>query len=143
MSDFSKAPAEMKGRFDGSACNFNLLVRFLDRFALPSDSQFLPAFSSRAVQCKWHGDALPYHNHGFQMAIAGLLDCMCLVHLVSRLWLRYPALQNLIPSYPWIAPVCPPPWRNPCKERKGSNFAIRQPLSQFTTAKRGNHKPAS
>ena len=36
-------------------------------------------------------------------------------------------LQNLIPSFPWIAPPRPPPWRNPRKERKGSNFAIWQP----------------
>ena len=26
-------------------------------------------------------------------------------------------LQNLIPSFPWIAPPGPPPWRNPRKGR--------------------------
>ena len=36
---------------------------------------------------------------------------------VSGLWLRYAALQNLIPSFPWIAPPRPPPWRNPRKGR--------------------------
>ena len=35
----------------------------------------------------------------------------------SGLWLRYAALQNLIPSHPWIAPPRPPPWRNPRKVR--------------------------
>ena len=32
------------------------------------------------------------------------------------LWLRYAMLQNLIPSFPWIAPPHPPPWHN---RRKG------------------------
>ena len=31
--------------------------------------------------------------------------------------LRYAPLQNLIPSFPWIAPSCPPPSRNPRKGR--------------------------
>ena len=42
---------------------------------------------------------------------------MCLVLPASGLWLRYAALQNLIPSFPWIAPPRPPPWRNPRKGR--------------------------
>ena len=29
---------------------------------------------------------------------------MCLALRASGLWLRYTALQNLIPSFPWIAP---------------------------------------
>ena len=29
---------------------------------------------------------------------------MCLALRASGLWLRYAALQNLIPSFPWIAP---------------------------------------
>ena len=33
------------------------------------------------------------------------------------LWLRYATLQNLIPSFLWIAPPTPPPWRNPRKGR--------------------------
>ena len=43
-------------------------------------------------------------EHGCQMAIAGFLDRMCLALRASRLWLRYAALQNLIPSFPLIAP---------------------------------------
>ena len=36
---------------------------------------------------------------------------------LDGLWLRYATLQNLIPSFPWIAPPRPPPWRNPKKGR--------------------------
>ena len=57
------------------------------------------------------------HPHGCQMAMARFLDCMPLVLRLERLWLRYAALQNLIPSFPWIAPPRPPPWRNPRKGR--------------------------
>ena len=42
---------------------------------------------------------------------------MCLALRASGLWLRYATLQNLIPSFPWIAPPRPPPWRNPRKGR--------------------------
>ena len=35
----------------------------------------------------------------------------------SGLWLRYATLQNLIPSFPWIAPPRPPPRLNPRKGR--------------------------
>ena len=42
---------------------------------------------------------------------------MCLALRASGLLLRYATLQNLIPSLPWIAPPCPPPWRNPRKGR--------------------------
>ena len=59
-------------------------------------------------------DTLP---HGCQMAIARFLDRMCLALWASRLWLRYATLQNLIPSFPWIAPPHPPPWHNPRKGR--------------------------
>ena len=55
--------------------------------------------------------------HGCQMAIARFLDRMCLALRASGLWLRYATLQNLIPSFPWIAPPRPPPWRNPRKGR--------------------------
>ena len=51
------------------------------------------------------------------MAIFGCLDRMCLALRPSGLWLCYAALQNLIPSFPWIAPPRPPPWRNPRKGR--------------------------
>ena len=56
-------------------------------------------------------------RHGCQMAIARFLDRMCLALRASGLWLRYATLQNLIPSFPWIAPPRPPPWRNPRKGR--------------------------
>ena len=46
------------------------------------------------------------------MAIAGFLDGMCLTLRASGLWLRYATLQNLIPSFPWIAPPRLPPWHN-------------------------------
>ena len=42
---------------------------------------------------------------------------------LEGLWLRYAALQNLIPSCPWIAP---PSTLAQYKERKGQNFAIWQ-----------------
>ena len=40
-----------------------------------------------------------------------------LVLRASGLWLHHATLQNLIPSFPWIAPPRPPPWRNPRKGR--------------------------
>ena len=43
-------------------------------------------------------------KHGCQMAVARFLECMCLALRASGVWLRYAALQNLIPSFPWIAP---------------------------------------
>ena len=43
-------------------------------------------------------------HHACKMAIASVLDRMCLALRASGLWLRYPALQNLIPSFPWIVP---------------------------------------
>ena len=51
------------------------------------------------------------------MVIARLLDCMCLALRASGLWHRYATLQNLIPSFPCIAPPHPPPWHNPRKGR--------------------------
>ena len=51
------------------------------------------------------------------MAIARVLDRKCLALWASGLRLRYTALQNLIPSFPWITPPRPPPWRNPRKGR--------------------------
>ena len=42
-------------------------------------------------------------KHGCQMAISRFLDCMCLALRASGLWLRSASLQNLIPSFPWIA----------------------------------------
>ena len=37
------------------------------------------------------------------------------IRVLSGLWLRYAMLQNLIPSFPRVAPPHPPPWRNPRK----------------------------
>ena len=65
-------------------------------------------------------------NQGCQMAVARFLDHMCLALRASGLWPRYAALQNLIPSFPWIAPPTPSTLVQ-SKERKGSNFAIWQP----------------
>ena len=67
----------------------------------------LSAFSLKIVET----------NHGCQMAIVRFLDRMCLALLASGLWFHYATLQNLIPSFPWIAPPRPPPWRNPRKGR--------------------------
>ena len=51
------------------------------------------------------------------MAIAGFKDRVCLALRASGQWLRFATLQNLIASFPWIAPPRPPPWRNPRKGR--------------------------
>ena len=63
------------------------------------------------------------------MAIARFLGHMCLALRASGLWLRYATLQNLIPSFPWIVPPRPPPWRNPRKGRDqilpSGNLGIR------------------
>ena len=64
--------------------------------------------------------------HGCQVTIARFLDRMCLALRAAGLWLRYATLQNLIPSFPWIAPPTPSTLAQ-SKERKGSNFAIWQP----------------
>ena len=70
--------------------------------------------SSVASQRHPHG---MHCRHGCQMAIARFLDSMCLALRACGLWLRYATLQNLIPSFPWIAPPRPPPWHNPRKGR--------------------------
>ena len=56
-------------------------------------------------------------THGCQIAVARFLVRMCLALWASGLWLRYAMLQNMIPSFPWITPSRPPPWRNPRKGR--------------------------
>ena len=66
--------------------------------------------------------------HGCQMAIAGSLDRMCLALRASGLWLCYAVLQNLIPSFPGIAPGWRAWGRNP--RRAIPNFAIWQPWLQ-------------
>ena len=45
----------------------------------------------------------PRPTHGCQMATAIFFDRMCLALQASGLWLRYATLQNLIPSFLWIA----------------------------------------
>ena len=70
--------------------------------------------------------------HGCQMAIGGFLDHMCLALWASGLWLCYAALQNLIPSFPWIVPPPTPFTLTQSKKRKGSNFAIWQPWHKDT-----------
>ena len=55
--------------------------------------------------------------HGCQIAIARFLYNMFLALRASGLWLRSATLQNLILSFPYIAPPRPPPWRNPRKKR--------------------------
>ena len=62
---------------------------------LPDDSGDIVLHSRRAR---------PHLHHGCQMAIAGFLGRMCLSLRASGLGLRYATLQNLIPSFPWIAP---------------------------------------
>ena len=50
------------------------------------------------------GSSFVSPRHGCQMAIARFLYRMNLALRASGLWLRYAALQNLIPSFPWIVP---------------------------------------
>ena len=71
-------------------------------------------------------------RHGCQMAKTRFSDRMCLALRASGLWLRYATLQNLIPSFPWIAPPTPSTLTQ-SKERKGSNFAIWQHCEQAST----------
>ena len=65
------------------------------------------------------------------MAVAKFLDCSVWSFGLEGIWLRYATLQNLIPSFPWIAP-------GRRKERKESNFAIWQPCSQAPNKKESN-----
>ena len=76
-----------------------------------------------------HRGALPHHDqeHCCQMAIARLLDRTCLTLRTSGLWLCYVALQNVIPSFPRIAPPRPPPWRNP---RKGRDHILQRNIAE-------------
>ena len=47
---------------------------------------------------------MPPRSHGCQMAIARFFGRRYLALGLEGLWLRYATLQNLIPSFPWIAP---------------------------------------
>ena len=53
---------------------------------------------------------------------------------LEGLWARYATLQGLIPSFPWIAPPCPPPWSNPRKGKDqilpSGNLLCRTPLDR-------------
>ena len=51
------------------------------------------------ADCGFHA-----HEHGCQMAIARFLESYVFGPLASELWLRYATLQNVIPSFPWLAP---------------------------------------
>ena len=66
-------------------------------------------------------------RHGCQMAIARFLDRMCLALWASGLWLRYAMLQNLIPSFPWIAPGWRAWGRNP---RKGRDQILQRSVAE-------------
>ena len=66
-------------------------------------------------------------RHGCQMAIARFLDRMCLALRASGLWLRYATLQNLIPSFPWIAPGWRAWGRNP---RKGRDQTLQRSVAE-------------
>ena len=63
-------------------------------------------------------------DQGCQMAIARFLDHMCLALRASGLWLRYATLQNLIPSFPWIAPG----WRASGNPERDSRHSVQFPL---------------
>ena len=62
-----------------------------------------------------------------QMSIARFLDRMCLALRASGLWLRYTMLQNLIPSFPWIAPGWRAWGRNP---RKGRDQILQRSVAE-------------
>ena len=66
-------------------------------------------------------------RHGCQNAKAGFLDHMCLALRPSGLWLRYATLQNLLPSFPSIVPLCPKPWRNP---REGMDQILQRSVAE-------------
>ena len=63
---------------------------------------------------------------------------MCLALRASGLWLRCATLQNLIPSFPWIAPPRPPLRRNP---RKGRD-QILPPGNHGCTRQRRRSRPS-
>ena len=57
----------------------------------------IPSSSSPIDGDVWH--RCPRSLHGCQMAIARILDHMCLALRASGLWLRHATLQNPIPSF--------------------------------------------
>ena len=69
------------------------------------------------------------------MVVAKFLDRNRLALWAKGLWLRYATLQHLIPSFPWIAPPRPPPWRNPRKGRDqilpAGNLAVHGSLLEI------------
>ena len=72
-----------------------------------------------SADCNRDGRISLGRKRGCQMAIGRFLESY--VFGPSGFWtmapLRYATLQNWIPSFPWIAPPRPPPWRNPRKGR--------------------------
>ena len=76
------------------------IVKHLGPFLL-----FLPKFLRHAAaNSLTFASFMPFLPLSCQMAIAIFLDHMCLAVRASGLWLCYATLQNLIPSFPWIAP---------------------------------------
>ena len=66
------------------------------------------------VRCWSENKSACLFVHGCQMAIARILDCIVWPYGLEGLWLCYAVLQHLTLAQ--------------SKERKGSNFAIWQPL---------------
>ena len=81
-------------------------------FGKTAGKKLFPSFYLRLRESK--------RKHGCQMAIARFLDRMCLALWASGIWLQYATLQNLIPSFPWLAPPHPPPW--PVQGKEGIKF---------------------
>ena len=82
-----------------------------------AEAQYGETKPSVSVRAEPSGKTNLAANHGCQMAIAGFLDPSCLALRAPGQWLRYATLENWIPSFPWIAPPHPPPWRNLRKGR--------------------------
>ena len=93
-------------------------------------SSLLMCEGLQVITSNWTNELLETYSlmqHCCQIAIARFLDHMCLALWASGLWLRYAALQNLIPSFPWIAPPCPPPWHNP---RRGRDQILQRSVAE-------------
>ena len=91
-----------------------ILIRFIT--IMLDGLNALGRHGAACVACK--GRARAFFHHSCQMAIARFLDRMCMALRASGLRLRYAMLQNLIPSFPWIAPGWRAWGRNPRKGRQ-------------------------
>ena len=109
-----------------------LSERYNDKITLPRSvcSKFLDAMdlAYQPYPCTCRETWLP---DGYSQ----ILRLYVLALRASGLWLRYATLQNLIPSYPWIAPPRPPPWRNPRKGRDkilpSGNHGLQHCIASF------------